>query len=208
MTGADPEEGAGGRVSARWVLWLLVGIVGALGLALAGHRVPAPDPAGTYATAFGGPFTLTAPDGTIVSDRTLAGRPYAIYFGYTRCPDVCPTTLARLARLRQQLGRDGGKLAIIFVSVDPGHDKPVDIGRYVALFGTPILGLSGTPAQLARIEKGFGVYVRKVPQAGGDYTIDHTATVYLIGPRGEFVTTIDHDESDTAALEKLRRLVA
>lgn len=160
-----------------------------------------------FADAFGGPFALTAPDGSTVSDRTLAGKPYAIFFGFTRCPDVCPTNLARMARLRAQLKADGNKFKIVFVSVDPEQDTPAIIGEYVKLFGTPIIGLTGTEAQLAQIKKGFAVFSQKVPVTGGGYTVDHTATTYLMTANGKFAGTIDHQESDTVALEKLQRLV-
>jgi protein SCO1/2 len=204
----EPIE-AGGRNSLRWILWLVV-LLFAGGIAIAALTrggSGAGDSVGTYANALGGPFNLTAPDGSTVTEKVLAGKPYAIFFGFTRCPDVCPTSLARMARLRKQLGPDGMKFNIVFVSVDPGHDKPVDLGNYVALFGTPIIGLTGTDAQLEQIKKGFGVYSAKVPQPGGDYTIDHTAAIYLMTANGEFSGTIDHQESDATALEKLKRLI-
>lgn len=202
------EEESGG--SPRWILWLVVLLVaGGLGLAAGSRRDEgAGDPASGHANAFGGPFTLTAPDGSTVTEKTLTGRPYAIFFGYTRCPDVCPTSLARMARLRKQLGQDGMKFDIVFVSVDPGRDKPADLGNYVALFGTPIIGLTGTDAQLEQIKKGYGVYAAKVPQPGGDYTIDHTAAITLMNAKGAFSGTIDTQESDVTALEKLKRLIA
>ncbi|NBC37171.1 SCO family protein [Novosphingobium sp. FSY-8] len=155
----------------------------------------------------GGPFTLVASDGKPFTLANVGGKPYAIYFGFTRCPDVCPTSLAKMARLRARMGKDGEKFAMLFVSVDPGHDKPKDIGQYVTLFGTPIIGLTGSEAQLAAIEKSYGVYVAKVPQPGGDYTIDHTAAIYLMDARGGFQNMIGHDESDDAALAKLKQLV-
>ncbi len=213
-TDPDPmepvEQEAENGSSPRWIIWLVLLLVaGGLGLGVVSRGDSASsDPAGGYANAFGGPFTLTAPDGSTVTEKTLAGKPYAIFFGFTRCPDVCPTSLARMARLRKQLGPDGMKFAIVFVSVDPGHDKPADLGNYVALFGTPILGLTGTDAQLAQIKKGYGVYSAKVPQPGGDYTIDHTAAIYLMTAKGEFSGTIDTQEADATALEKLRRLIA
>lgn len=205
----EPDEDAGSR-SPRWILWLVVLlVVGALAATtLTRGGAGAGDPASGYASAFGGSFSLTAPDGLTVTDKTLAGKPYAIFFGFTRCPDVCPTSLARMARLRKQLGADGMKFNIVFVSVDPGHDKPADLGNYVALFGTPIIGLTGTNAQLEQIKKGYGVYSAKVPQPGGDYTIDHTAAIYLMTAKGEFSGTIDTQESDATALEKLKRLIA
>lgn len=209
----DGPDGPGpGLKSLRWLLWLLVVVVLALvAAAKFGGGVGGPASVGPASVEgeqrFGGPFSLTAPDGSAVTDRTLAGEPYAIFFGFTRCPDVCPTSLARMARLRKQLGPQGMKFAIVFVSVDPGHDKPADLGAYVALFGTPILGLTGSDADIARIKRGFGVFSQKVPTGGGDYTIDHTATIFLMTDKGELAGTIDHDESDAAALAKLRRLI-
>ncbi|WP_263588863.1 SCO family protein [Sphingopyxis sp. GC21] len=204
------DEQDGDRGSPRWILWLVALLVAA-GIAIAAFtrgNGAAGDAPGGYAGAVGGPFTLTATDGSTVTDRTLAGKAYAIFFGFTRCPDVCPTSLARMARLRKQLGPQAMKFNIVFVSVDPGHDKPADIGNYVALFGTPIIGLTGTDAQLEQIKKGYGVYSAKVPQPGGDYTIDHTAAIYLMTARGEFSGTIDTQESDASALEKLKHLIA
>lgn len=217
MPDTDPEQIAAedeveSSGSPRWILWLLVLLVaGGLGLTAftrGNEGADAADLDSNYAGAFGGPFTLTAPDGSAVTDKTLAGKPYAIFFGFTRCPDVCPTSLARMARLRKQLGPQGMKFNIVFVSVDPGHDKPADLGNYVALFGTPIIGLTGSDAQLAQIKKGYGVYSAKVPQPGGDYTIDHTAAIYLMTAKGEFSGTIDTQESDASALAKLKRLIA
>ena len=209
MPDFEQPTGRSGLSRLRWAIWIVVGVAALVGLAILYDRArPLSDPASGYANAFGGPFTLTAPDGSTITEKTLAGKPYAIFFGFTRCPDVCPTSLARMARLRKQLGADGMKFNIIFVSVDPGHDKPADLGNYVALFGTPIMGLTGTEAQLAQIKKGYGVYSAKVPQPGGDYTIDHTAAIYLMTAKGAFSGTIDHQESDTTALEKLKRLIA
>jgi len=193
----------------RRLLWAAVaaGLIWTAWIALRPASTP-PAASQAYADTFGGAFALTAPDGSRVTDRTLAGKPFAIFFGFTRCPEVCPTTLARMATLRRQLGSDGMKFNIIFVSVDPESDRPADIGQYVSLFRTPIYGLTGTPAELARIQKGYGVYVKKVPLGNGDYTVDHTAAIYLMDARGKFVTTIDYHENDKVALEKLRRLTA
>ena len=208
MQGTEQKAGRKGLARLRAGLWVAAGVSVLIALAVIYDRGHPPgDPASQYASAFGGPFVLTAPDGSSVTDKTLAGKPYAIFFGFTRCPDVCPTSLARMARLRKQLGPDGAKFNIVFVSVDPGHDKPADIGNYVALFGTPIIGLTGTEAQLAQIKKGYGVYSAKVPQPGGDYTIDHTAAIYLMTARGEFSGTIDAHEADATALAKLKRLI-
>lgn len=195
----------------RW-LWGAVGIaaIGTGGLYLWDSQQAPPPPtsaAESYASTFGGSFEMIDQNGKAVSDKTLRGKPYAIFFGFTRCPDVCPTTLSRMAALRKQLGADGDKFDIVFVSVDPQHDKRADIGSYLTLFDTPITGLTGTDAQIAKAVKAFGVYYAKVPVAGGDYTIDHTASVFLMDANGKFVTTIDHKESQQVALDKLKRLI-
>ncbi|GHD04005.1 SCO family protein [Novosphingobium pokkalii] len=209
----DIEESKAGQASAgaRWPwragLVLLAAAAGFTGLAL-GINHFAQAPSQDRQPAIGGPFTLTAPDGKTVTEQALAGKPFAIFFGFTRCPDVCPTSLARMARLREKLGADGLKFAIVFVSVDVGRDKPADLGRYVGLFGTPILGLTGTQAQIDAIKRGYGVYSAKVSQPGGDYTIDHTAAIYLMDRHGQFANLITYDEPDDSALAKLKALIA
>lgn len=206
------ETNAAGAV--RKLLWLMAAVAALLGgmLYLGLEKSGAEKPASTAtALPFGGPFELTRSDGEILTDKTLAGRPYAIFFGFTRCPDVCPTTLSRLALLRKKLGSDGDKFDIVFVSVDPERDKLADIGAYTELFGTPIIAATGTEAQLAQIRKGFGVYVKKVPldpaKPDGDYTIDHTAGIFLMDAKGRLSSIIDHHEAEATALDKLRMLV-
>lgn len=207
MTTTDPR--ARRWAVARLALWALIAVAG---LAVLGtyliRRAATADITTSYADAFGGAFDLIDQNGRTVSDQTLRGRPYAIFFGFTRCPDVCPTTLSRMAALRKQLGADGDKFEIVFVSVDPKYDKPKDIGQYLDLFGTPIVGLTGSDAQIARAVKAFHVYYQKVPVPGGDYTIDHTASVFLMDRAGKFVTTIAHGEEQKVALEKLRRIIS
>lgn len=203
--GQQPAEAAR---TLRMVLWLAVALAACLGLAVwfgSGHKGPETT---DYGDAVGGPFQLVAPDGSTVTEKDFAGQPYAIFFGFTRCPDVCPTTLSRMARLRQQMGADGDKFRIVFVSVDPERDRPADIGAYVDLFGTPIVGLTGSDGQIAQIVKAWHVFYQKVPQPGGDYTIDHTASVFLMDRTGKLQSIIDHHEAEASALAKLRRLVS
>lgn len=159
------------------------------------------------ATGFGRGFTMTSQNGETITDQSLRGKPYAIFFGFTRCPDVCPTTLSRMAQLRSRLGADGEKFNIVFVSVDPRYDTPESIRQYLTLFDTPIIGLTGTDAQIAQIVKAFGIYYQKVPIDGGDYTIDHTASVFLMDKNGNPVTAIDHQETPENALRKMRDLI-
>ncbi len=154
--------------------------------------------------SFGGPFTLVGDDGQSFSSSQLAGRPYAMFFGFTHCPDVCPTTLARLVRLRRQMGGDEA-FRIVFVTVDPERDGPAEVGRYAALFDAPVIGLTGNPAQITQVKKQFGIFSEKAG-TGDSYTVDHTATVLLFDSNGKFQATISQEEGDAAALAKLQRL--
>jgi protein SCO1/2 len=191
----------------RYVLWVLVGLaaVGALSLLL---QTRSPTVRETSLGTIGGPFTLTGSDGRPFSSAKLNGRPAAIFFGFTHCPDVCPTTLARLVKLRRQLGKGDEALSIVFISVDPERDGPTEVGSYAALFNAPVVGLTGSAADIERVKKQFGVYSAKAPLPGGGYSVDHTATVFLLDRNGSFVATLSPQESDAVALDKLRRIAA
>ncbi len=191
----------------RILLWVITALAALLAIGIALRPKAAPDSAtSSPLPAFGGPFTLTASNGQPFSSAKLAGAPYAIFFGFTHCPDVCPTTLARLARLRKALGRGDEAFAIVFVSVDPERDTPADMGRYSGLFGTPVIGLTGSAAAIDGVKKQYGIYSKKVAQPGGDYAVDHTATVLLFDRAGHFAATIATDEGDAPALDKLKAL--
>ena len=169
---------------------------------------PAPQPAAAseqWKARIGGRFTLVGSDGKPFDSARLNGTPFAIFFGFTNCPDVCPTTLARLVRLREQLGTVD-KLAIVFVTVDPERDGPVEIGRYAQLFAGPVIGLTGSVEQIERVKKQFGVFSARNPGESGGYSVDHTATVFLFDRGGHFQSTIAPDEADPSALDKLKRL--
>ncbi len=192
----------------RLLIWILVALalVG-MGLLLLNRR-PMPEPAITITgTSFGGPFTLVGADGQQFASTRLAGKPYAIFFGFTHCPDVCPTTLARLARLRKELGRGDDAFNIVFVSVDPERDGPKEVGSYSTAFGSPVIGLTGSPVQIDRVKKQYGIFSEKVPQ-GDSYTVDHSAAVLLFDRDGAFQSTISADEQDAPAMDKLRQLTA
>jgi len=193
----------------RTLLWALVGVV-AIGAIVLLWRQTAPDqPVSTdFASSVGGPFTLTAADGKPFASSRLNGKPAAIFFGFTHCPDVCPTTLARLAKLRRQLGKGDDALSIVFVSVDPERDTPTEIANYLSLFDTPVIGLTGSTAQIEQVKKQYGIYSRKVEQPGGGYSVDHTAAVTLLDRKGQFVATLSPEEGDKVALEKLKRITA
>lgn len=190
----------------RLLLWVLVLVAaGATAWLILRQGNTAP-PASTARMDLGGPFTLVGADGQPFSSARLNGRPYAIFFGFTHCPDVCPTTLARMVRLRNQLGQGDGAFDIVFVSVDPERDGPKEVGAYAQLFGSRVIGLSGSQPQIDQVKKQFGIYSQKVRDGAGSYTVDHTATVLLFGKDGRFDSTIAHEEQDSAALDKLRRI--
>jgi protein SCO1/2 len=195
----------------RILLWLLVAlaVIGTAALLLF-HRAPASPPQAETATAnasFGGPFTLTGADGKPFSSRKLAGKPYAIFFGFTRCGDVCPTTLSRLVKLRREAADDNA-LNLLFVTIDPKNDGPEEVGQYAALFGAPIIGLTGSPAEIEQVKKQYGIHAQPVPHAAMGQQFEHTGTVLLFDRGGRFVSTITSDEPDASALDKLRKLVA
>lgn len=188
----------------RIILWLLVAFAAVGGILLALQR-PSASSSQEQAT-IGGPFTLTGSDGKPFPSSRLNGRPAAIFFGFTNCPDVCPTTLARLVKLRRQLGAGDEALSIVFITVDPERDGPADVGSYGSLFSAAVIGLTGSPADIERVKKQFGVFSQKVEQPGGGYSVDHTATVFLMDRNGRFVATLSPEEGDGVALEKLKRL--
>ena len=156
----------------------------------------------------GGPFELVSGDGTTVTDKDLADRPKVMFFGFTFCPDVCPTTLAEVQGWIQKLGPDADKLHYAFVTVDPERDTPAVIRDYVAAFDDRILALSGSREQVNAVTKAYRVYAKKVPLDDGDYTMDHSAAVFLMTKDNKFVGTIAYGEAEETAMAKLKRLIA
>ena len=196
--------------SLRIVLWVLVAIAAAVFAYVMLKPVPTAQPQDEAFSlaSFGGPFTLTGSDGKPFTSSALSGKPYGIFFGFTHCPDVCPTTLARMVKLRNVLGAGDRPFEILFVTVDPERDGPAEVGKYAELFNSSVIGLTGTPAQIAQMKKRFGIYSRKVPDQGGGYSVDHTATVLLFDRNGRFTGTIAPEESENAAIAKLKRITS
>ena len=193
----------------RLFLWVIVGLAAA-GIVVMLWRQSEPQSSVTQTSlgTIGGPFTLVGTDGKPFTSAQLNGKPAAVFFGFTHCPDVCPTTLARLSKLRRELGKGDDALSIVFVSVDPERDTPAEVGNYLKLFDTPVVGLTGTTAQVEQVKKQFGIYSRKVQQPAGGYSVDHTATVMLLDRGGQFVATLSPEEGNAVALDKLRRITA
>jgi protein SCO1/2 len=157
--------------------------------------------------AIGGPFTLVDSHNAIVTQNDLLGKPSALFFGYTSCPDVCPTTLLDLTELMKTMGADADKLNVIFVSIDPARDTPARLADYLSSFDPRIRGLTGTEAQIAAIAKAYQVYYKRVPDSDGGYSMDHTASVILENAKGDFAGTLSFEEDAKTSLAKLERLV-
>ena len=160
----------------------------------------------TGVATVGGPFTLIGTDGKTVTEKAFLGKPTAYFFGFTYCPEVCPTTLYELTGRIAELGEDADKMNYVFVSVDSGRDGPEEIKKYLSSFDRRIVGLTGSEAQIDAAAKAFRIYYKRVPVEGGDYTMDHTASVLLMDAEGKFFGTVDYEESPEIMLAKLKRL--
>lgn len=154
----------------------------------------------------GGPFALVDQNGRPFTDRDLRGKPAAVFFGFTYCPEVCPTTLARQTAALKALGGDADKLRVVFVTVDPERDTLAQMKTYLSDFDRRIVGLSGAPDAVARMLAAYHVYAKKVPLEGGGYTMDHMAATYLFDRRGGFQGLIPYADPPAAELAKLRNL--
>ena len=161
---------------------------------------------GIAAASIGGPFSLTDQTGATVTQAALQGHPSALFFGYTYCPDVCPTTLADMTTWLAQLGPASDKLKVYFVTVDPERDTAAHMKSYLEAFDPRITGLTGTRPQIDAMLKAYRVFSRKVGD-GPDYSMDHTASVYLLDDKAEFVGTVDWQEKEESVMAKLKRLV-
>jgi protein SCO1 len=156
----------------------------------------------------GAPFNLTDQDGAPITEAALSGHPSVLFFGFTHCPEVCPTTLFEMAGWLKTLGDDGKDLRVFFISVDPERDTPEVMKGYTAAFTDRITGITGNPDEVEKLLKSWKIYAKKVPTENGDYTMDHTASVMLLDRDGRLKSTIDYKESPDVALKKLRLLIA
>jgi len=191
----------------RVAAWIAVVAVGAIAATILVTKEFGGESPGVLVASVGGPFTLTDQRGTTVTDADLKGHPSAMFFGYTFCPDVCPTTLFDLTTLMRDLGPEADELKVYFVTVDPERDTQKVLADYLQAFDPRIEGLTGTREEIDRMLKDYRVFSRKVPQDDGSYLMDHTATVYLLDSKGTFTGTIDYQEKSETALAKLKRLI-
>lgn len=194
----------------RLILPLVVFLAGALVLAAAAIITFAPARQGQSTTgtaSVGGPFTLIAQDGTKLTDQDLRGAPFLVFFGFTHCPDICPTKLFEISEVLRAAGPKGEKLRALFVTVDPERDTPETMKSYLGSFDPRIVGLSGDRPAIDAMIKAYRAYSRKVPLQGDDYTMDHTALVYLMGKDGGFIGAFNVEQTPAqAAQEWLRHL--
>ena len=177
----------------------------ALGVAATVMLVPK---AGQVATSsVGGPFTLTDQNGRRVTERDFAGATHLVFFGFTHCPDVCPTTLQQIGDVLQALGPKGKETKALFIAVDPERDTPEALKTYLASFDPRIVGLTGSQEEVNAAVKAYRAYVRKVPTKGDDYTMEHTALVYIMDGRNRFVNALNLTKpADQTAAELAKAL--
>ena len=155
----------------------------------------------------GGPFQLTDQTGKRVSDKDFRGRYMLIYFGYSFCPDVCPTTLAVMAQALEKLGERSHRIVPVFITIDPERDTPKVLNDYVKAFGANFVGLTGSPAEVKDVEKEYRVYAVKKPLPGGNYGMDHSSVIYLMGPDGKMVSFYDEAVSPDDLAKDLKQKV-
>ena len=188
----------------RTVLWVLVA---AVGLAVTGlYTYSALQPA--QAQSLGdGDYTLETAAGQPFTRDSFRGAPSMLFFGFTHCPEVCPTSLAEMASWYEALGDEAKDLKAYFVSVDPERDTPAIIGDYVSWTGH-VTGVTGSVEEVDKAAKAWAIYYQKVPLDDGDYTMDHTASIFLLNKDGDFEGTIAYREDSATALAKLRKLLA
>jgi len=164
--------------------------------------------AGTVlASAIGGPFRLTDQNGKTVTDADLKGKWSLVYFGYTHCPDACPTALNDISIALEDLGTKRDAVRPVFITVDPERDTPEALKAYVTSFDAPILALTGTPEQVAQAAKGYRVYYAKHPEAGGEYSMDHSSVIYVMDPQGRFTASFTHESTPEQIAERLKKLL-
>lgn len=187
-------------------LALLVGGLGVLA-AVVHFTMPRGGQLASSTSAIGGAFTLTDQTGKPFTEKDLQGKPSLVFFGFTHCPDICPTKLFEITQLLDTLGPDAARVNVIFVTVDPARDTTELLATYLGSFHASIRGLTGTEEQVTQAMRVYRAYGRKVPLDGGGYTMDHTTFVYLMDRQGQFVSTFDVAREPARAAADLRRFM-
>ncbi len=164
------------------------------------------------AVKIGGPFKLTSHKGGVFDSTSLAGKPYLVFFGFTHCPDICPTTLLEVSKQVQALGDDAKDLQVLFITVDPERDTQDTLSKYLSSFDERIIGLTGQKSEIKRVADLFFAKYEKVASEDSadatDYTMNHTASIFLMNRKGNFAGTLDFQEQPDVRIKKLKRLIA
>jgi len=191
---------------------LLVRVFGQLFLSFFGFATvfgTPPAKAASSPVTIGGPFTLTAVDGETVTDRTYRGRWLLVYFGYTSCPETCPTVLNAIGVALDKLGPDAKRVQPLFITVDPQRDTPEVMGKYINAFDSRIVGLTGSPQQIETVVQEYGAYSAPHDVGGGETTLmDHSTYIYLMSAEGKFVKAFDANTPGDHLAQEIRKLVA
>jgi protein SCO1/2 len=197
------------RTPPNRVLYMTMGVLLVVLLAGAGAFLWLSGSGGNNPISIGGPFTLEDGAGKAVTDRDFRGKYMLVYFGYTFCPDVCPTTLNAVADAMDKLGTASSHIQPVFITVDPKRDTPAVVKQYAAAFGPAILGLTGTPEQIAQAAKEYRVYYAEHRTGPGpnDYAMDHSSVLYLMGPDGGFIAPVRADQSGDEIAANLKKLM-
>jgi len=209
------SDGVGLLMRLRLLGLIAAGFIGGALVALAVipgafDRLVAPTQAISVGKAdVGGPFTLTDHTGRRVTDKDFRGKYMLVYFGFTYCPDVCPSGLQVISAALDQIGSKADEITPIFISVDPERDTPEQLALYVSSFHPRLVGLTGTPEEIQNVAKAYRVYYRKVKdeKSSADYTVDHTSIIYLMGPNGEFIAHFTHATPVSVMAEKLEKVL-
>jgi protein SCO1 len=157
--------------------------------------------------AYGGAFSLTDMNGKIITQTAFIGQPSLVFFGFTNCPEICPTTLVEMKNWFDTLGVEGQKLKAFLITTDPERDTPQVLKTYISNITDSVVGITGSPADIAAVQKAWGVYVKNTHAHYGDNMINHTASVFLIGSQGQLYGTIAYGENSDIALQKIKRLI-
>jgi protein SCO1 len=190
-------------VRAVWVIRLLLAASAAVCAAAGSATLVNAQASGSLGPA----FELTDHNGRPFSSAALAGQTYAVFFGFTHCPDVCPTTLLEMSNALQRLGADADRLRIVFVTVDPERDTPEQLRQYLDSFDPRIIGLTGSEQQIAAVAKGWNAFHNKIPEGDGTYTVVHSAYVYLMDRNNRLVGTMGFQDTEHEQVAKLRALL-
>jgi protein SCO1/2 len=200
---SGPPAGRAPKLAVAGLLVAVLLIGGAAVLLLTGHGHES-------ASGIGGPFTLLDGNRKSVTDKDFRGKFLLVYFGYTFCPDVCPTTLNEVAEAMDKLGPNAARVQPIFITVDPKRDTPDVMKQYAASFSPLLLGLTGTPEEIAKVAKEYRVYYAEHRTGPGpnDYSMDHSSILYLMGPDGQFIEPIPADETAAAIAADIQKAVS